>query len=104
MKTFNDFLKWSNNLDVIPFVEAVEKIKEFYQAKKLDIFKDGVSLPGLVLKYLMKSTNSKFSLFEQEDKDLYDLMKNGIVGGPSIIFKRYVEGGKTFIRNGNKLC
>lgn len=52
----------------------------------------------------MKSTNSKFSLFEQEDKDLYDLMKNGIVGGPSIIFKRYVEGGKTFIRNGKKLC
>ena len=52
----------------------------------------------------MKSTNSKFSLFEQEDKDLYDLMKNGIVGGPSIILRRYVEGGKTFIRNGKKLC
>ena len=30
----------------------------------------------------MKSTDSKFSLFEQDDKDLYDLMKNGIVGGP----------------------
>ena len=104
MKTFKDFLEWYNNLDVIPFIEAVEKMKEFYQNKKLDIFKDGVSLPGLVLKYLMKSTESKFSLFEQEDKDLYDLMKNGIVGGPSIIFKRYVEAGKTLIRNGNKLC
>ena len=51
----------------------------------------------------MKSTESKFSLFEQNDKDLYDLMKNGIVGGPSIIFKRYVEAGKTYIRNGQKL-
>ena len=51
----------------------------------------------------MKSTDSKFSLFEQ-DKDLYDLMKSGIVGGPSIKFKRYVEARKTQIRNGNKLC
>ena len=104
MKTFKDFLEWYNNLDVIPFIEAIEKMKLFYQEKKLDIFKDGVSLPGLVLKYLMKSTESKFSLFEQNDKDLYDLMKNGIVGGPSIIFKRYVEAGQTYIRNGQKLC
>jgi hypothetical protein len=52
----------------------------------------------------VNSTDSKFSLFEQEDKDLYDLMKSGIVGGPSIIFKRYVEAGKTLIRNGSKLC
>ena len=36
--------------------------------------------------------------------DLYDLMKSGIVGGPSIIFKRYVEAGKTYIRNGEKVC
>jgi len=33
MKTFKDFLKWYNNLVVIPFIEAVEKMKEFYQNK-----------------------------------------------------------------------
>jgi hypothetical protein len=58
MKTFKDFLEWYNNLDVLPFIEAVEKMKTFYKNKKLDLFKDGVSLPGLVLKaifiYLMK--------------------------------------------------
>lgn len=54
MKTFKDFLEWYNNLDVLPFVEAIEKMKEFYKLKRLDIFKDGVSLPGLVLKYLIK--------------------------------------------------
>ena len=53
MKTFKDFLEWYNNLDVLPFIEAVEKMKTFYKAKKLDLFKDGVSLPGLVLKYLL---------------------------------------------------
>jgi hypothetical protein len=63
MKTFKDFLEWYNNLDVLPFVEAVEKMKTFYKNKKLDLFKDGVSvvsLPGLVLKYLMKGTESNF--------------------------------------------
>ncbi len=29
---------------------------------------DGVSLPGLVLKYLMKGTESDFYLFDEEDK------------------------------------
>jgi hypothetical protein len=32
-------------------------MKQFYKLKRLDIFKDGVSLPGLVLKYLIKSTD-----------------------------------------------
>ncbi len=27
MKTFKDFLEWYNNLDVLPFIEAVEKMK-----------------------------------------------------------------------------
>ncbi len=46
MKTFQDFLEWCNKLDVLTFIEAVEKMKTFYTAKKLDLFKDGVSLPG----------------------------------------------------------
>ncbi len=28
MKTFKDFLKWFNNLDVLPFIEAVEKMEK----------------------------------------------------------------------------
>ena len=68
MKTFKDFLEWYNNLDVLPFIESVEKMKTFYKAKRLDLFKDGVSLPGLVLKYLMKSTDADFYLFDEKDK------------------------------------
>jgi len=113
MKTFKDFLEWYNNLDVLPFIEAVEKMKEFYKSKRLDIFKDGVSLPGLVLKYLMKGTESEFYLFDEEDKitkedrqrnNLFYLLKDSIVGGPSIIFNRYHEANKTYIRGLNKLC
>ncbi len=88
-------------------------MKTFYKAKKLDLFKDGVSLPGLVLKYLMKGTESYFNLFDEEDNvtkedrkrnNLFYLLKDSIVGGPAIIFNRYHEANKTRIRNGDKLC
>ena len=90
-------------------------MKDFYKLKRLDIFKDGVSLPGLVLKYLMKGTESDFYLFDEKDKikpndidmkrnNLLYLLKDSIVGGPSIIFTRYHEANKTKIRNGDKLC
>ena len=36
--------------------------------------------------------------------NLFYLLKDSIVGGPSIIFNRYHESGKTFIRNGEKIC
>ncbi len=29
MKTFKDFLEWYNNIDVLPFIETVEKMKDF---------------------------------------------------------------------------
>ena len=63
-------------------------MKTFQKAKKLDLFKDGVSLPGLVLKYLMKGTESDFYLFDEEDKvtkedrkrnNLFYLLKDSIL-------------------------
>ena len=61
----------------------------------------------------MKSTDSEFYLFNEDDKitneerkrnNLFYLLKDSIVGGPSIIFNRYHEANKTKIRNGDKLC
>ncbi len=113
MKTFKDFLEWYNNLDVLPFIEAIEKMKQFYIDKRLDIFKDGVSLPGLFLKYLIRTTKEQFYLFDEKDKitdenvkrnNLFYLIKYSIVGGPSIVFNRYHEADKTYIRNLDKLC
>jgi hypothetical protein len=39
MTTFKDFLEWYNNLDVLPFVEAIEKMKDFYKLKDLIFLK-----------------------------------------------------------------
>ena len=52
MSSFRDFLVWYNNLDVKPFIEALEKLTEFYRSKGLDTFKDGISVPGLASRYL----------------------------------------------------
>ena len=89
------------------------------------MFKDGVSVPGLTMKYLFSNLDNEtyFSLFDKKNSDLYDLFKDNntgndhylfpahslisslilfyffvILGGPSIIFTRYHEAGKTTIR------
>ena len=49
---------------------------------------------------LLSRTKANFSLFEEEHKELYFLMKRNIVGGPSIIFHRYHEVDNTKIRGG----
>jgi hypothetical protein len=43
-------------------------MKDFYKLKRIDVFKDGVSLPGLVLKHLMKGTESEFYLLMKKIK------------------------------------
>jgi hypothetical protein len=103
MTNMMDFLRWYNNCDVVPMVEALNKMFVFYRDKGLDMFKDAISLPGLAYKMLLSCTEEKFSLFKEEDKELFYLLKRNIVGGPSIIFHRYHEVNKTCIRGG-KVC
>ena len=101
MNTMRDFLKWYNNLDVSPMVEAITKMRQFYINKNIDLFKDGITVPGLSNKIMFNSIedDTKFSLFSQENKDIYYLLKNSIVGGPSIVFNRYHEKNKTKLRD-----
>ena len=49
MQTFGDWLEYYSNLDVTPFLEALEKMKAYYTNLGVDIFKDTVSLPGVAL-------------------------------------------------------
>ena len=104
MSTFRDYLIWYNNRDVTPFVEAIEKMRLFYEEREIDLFKDGISVPGLTMKYLMKcSPNAHFGLFSEKDKDLFYTFRENLVGGPSIIFHRFHEKHVTKIRGG-KTC
>ena len=52
MTTLREFIIWYNNRDVVPFLEAIDKQFAFYQQQHIDMFKDGISVPGLTLLYL----------------------------------------------------
>ena len=102
MTTFKDFLSYYNNLDVHPFVQAVEKMQQFYFAHDIDLFKVAVSVPGIARRWLFQTANAanvNFALLDHRDDDLYYTIKQNIVGGPSIIFTRDAEVGRTFIRD-----
>ena len=104
MTSFKDFLVWYNNLDVEPLLEVVEKMSQFWQERKIDMFKDGISVPGLRLKYLFSylSPQTYFNLFDQANSDVYHLIRDNNTGGPGIIFHRYHEAGKTKLREAEK--
>ncbi|POM61971.1 putative Polyprotein [Phytophthora palmivora] len=218
MKTLRELLVWYNDLDVIPFMKAIKEQMKFFNGFGLDMFHDGVSLPGLAEKIMYqtcyedenyiqpreikppepfefgkkrlesyrqqdKEANRKFTLtmdhlnellakqsyvcwlcyepltkktasadrinnfkghingniiitckscncarkdipihvfkqrkllqhnanrliysIDEEQKEIYDLMKRNITGGPSIIFNRFAKAGFTVIRGGKKKC
>ncbi|XP_078701249.1 uncharacterized protein LOC144927591 [Branchiostoma floridae x Branchiostoma belcheri] len=98
MTTMRDFLVWYNNKDVGPMVDAVQKMFDFYKDLGIDMFKDGISVPGLTLKFLFMNLPSTTYFTLVDNEEVYRLFKDNIVGGPSIIFHRYHEKGKTYIR------
>ena len=105
MKTMHDFLVWYNYRDVVPFLDAIDKQFAFYKQQNIDMFKDGVSVPGLTLLYLNNElpSNTFFTVFNKTNSDLHLLVKDKIVGGPAIIFHRHHETDITKIR-GEETC
>ena len=121
MKTVEDFLIWYNNGDVEPFVKAIERQRTVYKDKGIDMLKEAISLPGLAVRWMFKEApqptlprdDGDFSvgrlltafrasapvcLVDERNSDMYSLIKDNLVGGPSIVFHRYHEKGQTSIR------
>ena len=104
MQTFGDWLEYYNNLDVAPFLEALQKMKEFYTALGIDILKDAVSLPGVSEKYILRKTlqprwGYKPPELYSPNKEAYAMLKAAVVGGPSLVFTRRHVAGETRIRS-----
>ncbi|KAG2872183.1 hypothetical protein PC118_g24197 [Phytophthora cactorum] len=55
MKSIKDLLIWYNNLDVVPFIKAIKAQRELFKRFDLDMFADGVSLPGLSEKVMYQT-------------------------------------------------
>ena len=104
MKNLYDLLVWYNNLDVAPFQTAIAKYVEFFRLENIDVFKTGVSIPGLAIHYSFKflADVTFFTLFPEKHKALNLLFHLHLVGGPSIVFRRYLEVGTSFLKDVSK--
>ena len=83
-------------------IHAIENMNEFYKNIHIDFIHQAFSIPGIAMRVCLNSITdpaAEFHLFNPKNKDIYRLFKENIVGRPSIIFNRYHESGKTFIRN-----
>ena len=47
MSSFKDFLRWYNNKDFVPTLEAMQKMIAFYLDKDIDMLKLGCTIPNL---------------------------------------------------------
>ena len=104
MQYFSDFLKRYDKKDVVPTLEVMQKIIEFYHNKGIDMLKLGCTLPNLANIFLHKSIDSKFYPFTESEKDLLEKIREDMVGGPSFVFTRKAVVDETFIRKSSNLC
>ena len=104
MYSIKDFLRWYNNKDIVPTLEAIQKMLPFYHKKGIFMLNLGCTLPNLANICLHKSTSAKFFPFTETHKDLLQKIPEDMVGGPSIVFTRKAVVEETFIRNSGKIC
>ena len=91
--------EYYNNLDIVPGLEALEKMRDFYEEKGIDILKDTVSIPGVSLQYLLRGAIERGAELWEPNKEEYQMLKGAVVRGPSLVFTRMHEAGKTRIRS-----
>ena len=99
--SFVQYLEYYNNLDTEPAIEAIESMLSFYKGKNIDLFKCAISAPGAARKMLFDKCESYFTCIG--DLPVFKTFKRNIVGGPSIVFKRYTKIGER-IRGGKNTC
>ena len=104
MSSFKDFLRWYNNKDIVPTLEAMQKKIAFYHDKDIDMLKLGCTLPNLANICLHKTTDAKFYPFTEGDKNILEKIRENFVGGPSIVFTRKAVVDETSVWKSPNIC
>ena len=104
MTSSTEFLRWYNNKDVVPTLEAMQKTIAFYHDKNIDMLKLGCTFPNLANICLHKSTDAKLYPFKEGDKDLLEKIREDVVGGQSIFYTLKAVVDETFIRKSANIC
>ena len=99
MKTFADWLPHHNNLDVAPGLEALQKMRNFYIEKEIDILKDAVSVPGVSMQYPLRGSIERGANLWSPCEEEYQMLKGAVVGGPSLVFTRHHKVRVTKLRS-----
>ena len=82
----------------------MQKNIEFYHNKGIDMLKLGCTLPNLANICLQNSTDSNIYPFPESDKDLFEKIREIMVGGPSIVFTGKAVLDEILIRKSSNLC
>ena len=104
MGSFKDFLSWYNKKDVMPTLDAMQKMTAFYHDKDIDMLTLGCTSPNLANICLHNFTDAKFYPFTEGDKDFLEKIREDVVGGPSVVFTRRAVVDETFIRKSANIC
>ena len=102
--SFRDFLQWHNKKDVVPTLEAMQKMIAFYHDKDIDRLKLCCTLPNLANICLHKSTDAKVYPFTEGDKGLLEKIREDVGGGSSIVFTRKAVVDQTFVLKSTNIC
>ena len=88
ISSFKNFLRWYNNKDVVPILEAMQKNNAFHRDKDIDMVKLGCILLNLANNCSHKSTDAKSYPVTEGDKNFLEKIREVVVGGPSIVFEQ----------------
>jgi len=97
--SMREHLEYYKNLDVEPFLLAVEKLFNANKELGLDAFKSSLTLPGLTLHLMFSDLPpGVFStLINQSNSDLHQLIKKNVCGGLSVVFHREHQADVMYI-------
>ena len=101
---FQHFLVFYNSMDVGPMLVATQRWLAYYiEENQIDVLKETMSLPGIARLRMYRASSRYphfmgFSLTDPKHPNLEKLIVDNLCGGPSQIFTRHHEAGKTFIR------
>ena len=104
MCSFKDFLRWYSNKDIVPTLEAMQKMLAFYYKKGIDMLKLACTFPNLANICLHNYTSAKFYPFTERDKNFLQNFRENIVGGLSIVFTRKAVVDESYIWNSRIIC
>ena len=101
---FKDCLGWYNNKDVVPNLEALQKVISPYHDKDINNLNLGCTLPNLANICAHTTADAKLYAFKEGDRDLFEKIHQDAVGVSFIVFTREAVVDQTFIRKSTHIC